>query len=110
MDFPQRLAELRKRKGLTQRQLAEAIGVHLSQVRRYEGGLSQPTLEVLKSMAQSLEVSADMLLFGAAERGLDEELRLQFEEVSRFEAEDKKLVRNVLDGLILRHQAKRLAI
>ncbi|WP_250888291.1 helix-turn-helix domain-containing protein [Ralstonia solanacearum] len=48
MDFPKRLAALRKERGLTQQALADLVGVHLSQLKRYEGGTSQPTLEVLR--------------------------------------------------------------
>jgi hypothetical protein len=46
---------------------------------------------------------------GKEESGPDADLRLQFEAVSRFDAEDKKADRAVLDGLILRAQAKMLS-
>jgi hypothetical protein len=36
------------------------------------------------------------LLFGGKERGPDEDLRCQFEAVSQFDAEEKKVVRSVL--------------
>ena len=38
LDFPQHLAALRKHHGLTQQALAERVGVHVVQLRRYEGG------------------------------------------------------------------------
>jgi ribosome-binding protein aMBF1 (putative translation factor) len=38
MDFGERLAALRKEKGLTQQALAELINLHVIQVRRYESG------------------------------------------------------------------------
>ena len=41
------------------------------------------------------------------ERGPEEELRLQFEAIGRFTADEKKLVRELLDSLILKHEAKR---
>jgi transcriptional regulator with XRE-family HTH domain len=83
-DFPERLAGLRKQRNLTQQDLAKRVGIHVVQLRRYESGASQPTLEVIRKLAVALSVSADMLLFGNEERGLDEELRLQFEAVARF--------------------------
>ncbi len=110
MDFPHRLAKLRKDKGLTQYALADASGVHVSQIRRYEGATSQPTLEVLRKLAVALSVSADLLLFDLEERGPDEELRLQFERIARFDAEEKKVVKAVLDSLILKHEAKQWAV
>ena len=108
--FPGRLAALRKERGLTQQLLAERVGIHVVQLRRYEGGASQPTLEVIRHLAVALSVSADELLFAKDERGPDAELRFQFEALSRFDAEDRKAARAVLDGLILRHQARQLSM
>jgi transcriptional regulator with XRE-family HTH domain len=107
--FPGRLAVLRKEHGMTQQTLAERVGIHVVQLRRYESGASQPTLDVIRHLAIALSVSADLLLFGKDERGPDADLRFQFEAVSKFDAEDKKAARAVLDGLILRHQAKMLS-
>lgn len=107
-DFPQRLAELRKRHSLTQAQLAERIGMHVVQLRRYEAGSSQPTLDVIRKLATALQVSADMLLFGKDERGPDDDLRLQFEAVSRFDEDEKRVVRSLLEAMILKHEARRL--
>lgn len=106
-DFPQRLAELRKQHSLTQAQLAERIGMHVVQLRRYEAGTSQPTLDVLRKLSTALQVSADLLLFGKDERGPDEDLRLQFEAVSGFDEEEKHVVRSLLEGMILKHEARR---
>ena len=105
--FPTRMAELRKEKGFTQQQLAESVGVHVQQLKRYEGGISQPTLDVIRNMAMALGVSSDMLLFGKDERGPDEALKLQFEAVSKFDPESKKVVQQVLDSMILQQEARR---
>lgn len=53
-DFSQRLAALRKEKGLTQQALADLIGMHVIQIRRYESGASQPTLDVIRKLALAL--------------------------------------------------------
>ena len=75
--------------------------------RRYEAGTSQPTLDVIRKLAQALRVSADELLFETAERGPDEDLRLQFEAISRFTDDEKKVVKSVLEGLLLTHEARK---
>ena len=105
--FPQRLASLRKERSLTQQALAEMVGLGITQMKRYEAGSSQPTLDVIRKLSQVLRVSADELLFGKAERGPDEDLRLQFEAISRFNDDEKKVVRSVLEGLLLTHEARR---
>lgn len=106
-DFPRRLSGPRKQHGLTQAQLAERTGMHAVQLRRYEAGTSQPALDVIRRLSTALQVSADMLLFGKDERGPDDDLRLQFEAVSRFDEEEKRVVRSLLEGMILKHEARR---
>ncbi len=107
VNFPEHVAALRKQKGMTQQQLAEKIGVHVVQLRRYEAGTSQPTLDVIRSMAVALGISADELLFDKDERGPDEALKLQFEAVTKFDPESKKVVQQVLDSMILQQEARR---
>lgn len=62
---------------------------------------------MIRKLAVVLGVSSDELIFDKGERGPDEELRLQFEALVRFDPEDKKVARAVLDSLILKHEAKR---
>jgi transcriptional regulator with XRE-family HTH domain len=66
--------------------MAEKIGMHVSQLKRYESGSSQPTIDVFRRIALALNVSADMLLFAEGERGPDENLKLQFEAEPRLAA------------------------
>ena len=68
---------------MTQQSLADAVGCHVTMVRRYEAGETQPTLEVIRNMARALSVSADALVFEQDERKPGEELGLQFEAVTK---------------------------
>lgn len=106
MSFPDRLSTLRKQHSLTQQALADALGMHLSQIKRYENGTSQPTLDVLKNIALTFNVTADELIFDDTERSPPENLRLHFQAVSQFGPEDLQTVLNVIDGLMLKHQAQ----
>jgi transcriptional regulator with XRE-family HTH domain len=108
MPFPERLAALRKQQGFTQQSLADAIQINVSQLKRYEAGTSQPTLEVLRKLAVALTVSADVLLFDKDERGPDDELRLQFEAVSRMSPEDKLAIKTLLEGMIVKNRARQM--
>ncbi|MCP4010648.1 MAG: helix-turn-helix transcriptional regulator [Proteobacteria bacterium] len=67
-----------------------------TQIKRYETGGSQPSLDVLKKIAIALNISADALLFDKDERGPDDELRLQFETVSQFNEQEKLIAQEVL--------------
>lgn len=110
MGFPERLAALRKSRGLSQKALAAAIGVHETHLRRYEAGRSQPTLEVLQNLARTLRVSSDVLLFGEGERGPTDDLRVQFEALSVLDNEEMKLVKAFLEAMLLRHESRRWSV
>jgi len=107
-EFPERLSTFRKDRGLPQQALADAVGIHVTQLRRYEAGPSQPILDVLRKLSVALRVSADALLFGDDQRGPDEELRLQFEAVSRLQPEDKEVVKSVLEGILIKDQVRKV--
>ena len=107
MEFVKRLIELRKQRGLTQQALANAIDLHVNQIKRYEAGTAQPTLETLVRLAKELHTTLDDLVFGEDQRGPSDDLRLQFEALSQFDDEDRKVAKAVLESLILKHNAKR---
>lgn len=109
MSFSDRLTALRRSLGLTQTAMAEATGIHLSQIKRYESGHTQPSLDVLRKIALTLHVSADVLVFDEDERGPSDELKFMFEAVSQFSDDDKTLVKKMLQGLIIQHQARQVA-
>jgi transcriptional regulator with XRE-family HTH domain len=106
MPFPNRLAETRKTRGLTQEALGESVGLTKLQIYRYEKGTSQPTLDVLKKIAVTLHVSLDNLVFDDTERDPSEELKLRFELIQGMSEEDQKTIKSLLDGMILKHQTK----
>ena len=107
MSFGKRLAALRKAHSMTQQVFADAVGCHVTMVRRYEANETQPTLDVIRKMARALSVSADALVFEQTERDPTEELRLQFEAVSQLRPEEQAIVKDVLEGLIVKYQARR---
>lgn len=107
MGFPERLAKIRKDKNISINELAEMIELHHTQLRRYEKAESQPTLDVLRKLAIALNVPGDALLFDEEERKPPVDFLLQFDALLELNEEEKKVVRAVLDGLVLRHQAKK---
>lgn len=109
MPFPDRLAALRKERGMTQQALADAAHLHVSMVRKYEGGTGQPSVDALRRLAVALSVPGDVLLFEADERGPDEDLRLPFEAAQRLDPDEKRLVRELIEGLVLKREVRRWA-
>lgn len=78
----------------------------MTQLRRYEAGTSQPTLDVVRQLATALRVSADVLVFDDDERGPSDDLRSHFKAVGAVDDEERKIVKAVLDALLLKHDAR----
>lgn len=55
-----------------------------------------------------MNVTIDSLVFGEGKCDPSDDLRLQFEAVSRIPEEERKIVKALLDGLIVKYQAKQL--
>ena len=65
--FSERLRSLRKARGLTQRQLADIIGISQAAIGKYEGtGFTLPSFDVQRRLAEYFGVSIDFLM-GATE-------------------------------------------
>ncbi len=62
MEFNKKLQELRKKKGLTQEELAEILFVSRTAVSKWESGRGVPNIESLKSISKFFLVSLDDLL------------------------------------------------
>jgi|SRR5450830_157150 len=109
MSFAQRMIALRRERGLTQQSFADATGIHVQQIKRYEANTSQPSADALKKIAKCFGVTTDWLLFEDSERGPDDDLRLQFEAMGQLTPEEKGVARAVLEGLLLKHAAHRFS-
>jgi transcriptional regulator with XRE-family HTH domain len=64
MEFHEKLQTLRRQRGLTQEQLAEALYVSRTAVSKWESGRGLPGIESLKAIAAYFSVSVDTLLSG----------------------------------------------
>ena len=64
MEFKDKLQELRKRKGLTQEELAQLLYVSRTAISKWESGRGFPNIESLKAISKCFSVSVDELLSG----------------------------------------------
>lgn len=106
--FRTRLIQYRKAQSLTQQALADAIGMHVNQIKRYEAGTAQPNLDALVRLAKVLHVSLDTLVFDESERGPSEDMALQFEAVSHMPEEERRIIKALLDGMIVKYQTQQI--
>ena len=109
MSFAAKILQLRRDRNLTQKELASIVGVHFSHMSRYERGISLPSIDVIRKLAQMFHVSADYLLFDDSQAMVraditDPELLRQFELLSRMHERERTAVKTILDALILKHR------
>lgn len=70
MKIQEQIAFLRKQKGLTQEELAQALGVTNQAVSKWESGACCPDIQLLPELAKLFEVTVDELLGCASTKGL----------------------------------------
>lgn len=67
-----------------------------------------PRMGCAFACAVALHTSTDFLLFDEHARGPSDDLRLQFEAVSQFLEEERKIVKALLEGMIIKFQTKQM--
>lgn len=60
--FPERLKEMRLKRGMTQKELGEKVGVKQNTFTNWENGKREPNFDNLIKLAEFLNVSVDKLL------------------------------------------------
>ena len=92
LTFGERLRKARKSKGITQAELAEAIGVHEMTIRRWETDKRSPRIEEIRALASFLEIPVDFLMGESEKPSL---LKTLNNMVNPFPAEPQKVNDNI---------------
>ncbi|MCR5527722.1 Helix-turn-helix domain-containing protein [Oscillospiraceae bacterium] len=95
----QLITELRKEKGLTQKQLADALNVTDKAVSKWERGLSFPDISMLEPIAEVLDISIMEILAG--------EKKSEDETITREEAQQMIKESVELSDEEIRHKKER---
>jgi len=103
--FGSRLREIRERRGLSQKQLAEMLKTDVMQISRYERGLGLPSLETCVELASILRISSDELLLGRETREgsipiSDVRLLDRFVESEKLPRQDREAIILLIDGVL----------
>ena len=64
MEFNEKLQELRRKKGITQEELANTLYVSRTAISKWESGRGYPSIDSLKAIAKFYSVTVDELLSG----------------------------------------------
>tara|TARA_R110001592_G_scaffold178589_1_gene419714 strand:+ start:848 stop:1201 length:354 start_codon:yes stop_codon:yes gene_type:complete len=108
------IQSLRKINNLNQSQLAEKIGVSLTQLQRYENKGVQPPADILKKLADTFNTSIDFLVYGDSEQKAqqsikDNDLLSQFKAVEELDGKDKSTIKDIIDAFIKRSKLQNIA-
>jgi transcriptional regulator with XRE-family HTH domain len=99
-----RIAALRKDQGMTQVQLAEALGLSQQMVASYEVGRRRAPVSLLPQIAQTLAVSLEELIgqkdLQPAKRGPAPKLQQQIERIQQLPRSKQRFVIEMLDTVL----------
>ena len=102
--FGERLADLRKAMGLTQKQLGEKVGVSNRVIAYYEGETDYPPAHLIEPLAKALKVSSDELLgLKRIKQQLNPEHAALWRRLKKIESlpkRDQKALLHYLDALV----------
>ena len=101
MLFGDRLSEIRKKKKISQDDLAKKIGVHAPVIGRYERSEVKPSIEVAVKIAEALNVSLDYLV-GSTDLILEKGIVNRIQNIQKLSEEDKGHLFALMDAFFLK--------
>lgn len=109
-EYGSHLASLRKAAGLTQQQLADAIGVKQSNIAFWERAAKPPRGEVIPSLASALGVSIPVVLMQAEERtsrhrGPASKVEQLIEEVTKLPRRRQQQITAMIEAMLAQAKA-----
>ena len=99
MLFGERLLSIRKKKKISQDELAKKIGAHAPIIGRYEREEVKPSIEIATKIAEALEVSLDYLT-GLSDIELDKSITDIITNLQNLSPEDQKHILTTLNAMI----------
>lgn len=111
MSFAKRLKEERERSGLSKGELAEQVGMHYSQIGRYERGEAVPSADILKKLANTLGTTTDFLMSGtrmdmAQDTIKDKKLLALFTRLGELDNKSKDVVIALMEAFLFQQETK----
>jgi len=111
MELAQNLKTLREQKGLLQKEVANAVGVHPSNYSKMEKGERDVSIEVADRVAKFFGITLDELVHmdglvpddvTIEDKSASERIKL----IQQLEEEDKKAVFRIIDGMLTKAKFK----
>jgi len=109
LNLSEKVKRLRKERELTQKELADKLGVNSSHLSRLEKGKYQPSTEMLKKFAEFFGVTTDYLLsdeeipeINIKNKSLAERVKL----IDSLDEEDQNALIHIIDSMLTKKKMK----
>lgn len=111
MQIGQNIRKVREQKGLMQKEVANAVGVHPSNYSKIEKGEREPSIEVLDKLARLFGLTLDQLVH--MEEDIPKEVTIEdktttekLQLIQQLDEEDKKAVFRIIDTMLTKSKFK----
>ena len=105
MSFGENVVDIRKKRGLSQSELAKRVGTIAVTIGRYERNEIKPSIDIATKIANILDVSLDFLV-GSSDAVLEKSLVNKIVQIQNLPKDDQDCVHKLLDAFLRDHKAK----
>jgi len=112
MKLSNKIKILRKKMGISQHQLADKVGIHITHLSRLENEHLQPSLDVVRKLMDIFEVSADYLLNDEVDTYEvsinDKSLATKIRLIDKLEDKDREALSQVIESMLTKQRMRRV--
>jgi transcriptional regulator with XRE-family HTH domain len=108
MSFGKNILTIRKKKGISQAELAKMLGTKAPVIGRYERDEMKPSIDVAKKMANILNISLDFLV-GNMDFEVDQNALKRIGDISKMTEIEQDKIYMVIDALIRDFKFRKVA-
>ena len=107
MKIGDRIAQLRKEKGLSQTDLAAAINASREAISKYERNEASPSVEVASKIAEVFAVTIDYLIGKNHNMAVDKKTLKRMEDIDKLDDSTKDKLFFLIDNVVQNSKAKK---
>lgn len=107
LNIANKITELRKLKGWSQAELAEAVNASRDIIGKYERGDNSPSIEMTVKIAQVFDVSIDYLIGIGKNASFDKVMLKRFEDIENLDKNTKETLYTIIDTFLRDAKARK---
>jgi len=101
------IVKIRTEKSISQKDLADLLNMHATHLSRYERNVTSPSVDVVKKIADALNITTDLLIYGTDDDKVkdklkDNELLAMFSKVQTLKKDDIHCIKSLLNAYLIK--------